>query len=99
MSLSSKDAKKVKTFTITPYTKGFTSSFTIQDSNGNNVVTNEYFQFKEIYQVIQYPNFAVEIVNYSGTRRVFYNDTPGQSQTIFNTINTALLSWMNSNLN
>ena len=99
MPLVSKDAKKVRTFTITPYTKGFTSSFTAQDGNGNDIVTNEYFQFKEIYQVIQYPDFAVEVVNYSGSRRVFYNDTPGESLIIFDTINNALISWMNSNLN
>ena len=98
MSILSKDAKKVRTFSITCYTKGFTSTFTTQE-NGVSITTNEYFQFKEIYQVIHYPNIGVEIVNYTGTRRVFYNDTTGESQILFNTINNALISWMNSNLN
>jgi len=99
MSILSKDAKKVKTYAITCYTKGFTSTFTSKDENNNDIITNEYFQFKEIYQVMHYPNVGVEIVNYTGNRRVFYNDTAGQSQILFNTINNALVSWMNSNLN
>lgn len=93
-SIESNDAKKVKTFAITTYTKGFTSTFTL-----DGIVTNEYFQFKEIYQVIHYPNVGVEIVTYNGSRRVFYNDAAGQSLILFNAINTALISWMNSNLN
>ena len=79
MSIESKDAKKVRTFMITTYTKGFISSYTI-----DGIVTNEYFQFKEIYQVIHYPNIGVEIVNYTGLRRVFYNDASGESQILFN---------------
>jgi hypothetical protein len=94
MSLTSKDAKKAKTFAITTYTKGFISTFTL-----DTIVTNEYFQFKEIYQIIHYPGVGVEIVNYNGGRRVFYNDVSGQSLLLFNTINNALTSWMNSNLN
>jgi hypothetical protein len=90
----SNDAKKAKSFIITAYTKGFTSNFTL-----DTIITNEYFQFKEIYQVIHYPNVGVEIVNYNGGRRVFYNDSAGQSLVVFNTINTAMLAWMNSNLN
>ena len=90
----SNDAKKAKTFAITAYTKGFTSTYTL-----DSLVTNEYFQFKEIYQVIHYPNVGVEIVNYNGSRIVFYNDSVGQSLVVFNYINTAMLSWLNSNLN
>ena len=99
MPLLSKDAKKVRTFAINTYTKGFTSNYTQQDEKGSDIVTNEFFQFKEIYQVIHYPDVGVEVVNYTGTRRVFYNDTPGESTILFTAINTALVSWMNSNLN
>lgn len=94
MSYQSKDAKKVRTFSITPYTKGFTSTFT-----ADGITTNEYFQFKEIYQLILYPNVGVEVVFYSGGRRVFYNDTVGAATTLFNALNSAISSWMNSNLN
>ena len=94
MPVISKDAKKVKTFVITAYTKGFTSTYTF-----DSIITNEYFQFKEIYQVLHYPNVGVEVVNYNGGRRVFYNDVVGESQILFDTINNALVSWMNSNLN
>ena len=95
----SKDAKKVRTFNITCYTKGFISDFTSQDENNNDIITNEYFQFKEIYQIIHYPNVGVEIVNYNHGRRVFYNDVVGESQILFDIIHNALTSWMNSNLN
>jgi hypothetical protein len=90
----SKDAKKVKEFNIEAYTKGFTSTY-----SDNGVVTNEYFQYKEIYQILHYPNVGVEIVNYNGTRRVFYNDVQGQSQILFNIIDSTMTTWMNSNLN
>ena len=95
----SKDAKKVRTFAITCYTKGFTSTFTAQDENNNDIITNEYFQFKEIYQIIHYPDVGVEIVNFNGGRRVFYNDVSGESQILFDLVNNALISWMSSNLN
>ncbi len=90
----SKDAKKVKEFDIECYTKGFTSTYTL-----DGIVTNEYFQFKEIYQILHYPDIGVEIVNYNGGRRVFYNDVEGESLILFNLINSTILSWMNSNLN
>ena len=94
MPHQSKDAKKVKTFNITCYTKGFTSDFTL-----DGIITNEYFQFKEIYQIIHYPDVGVEIVNFNGGRRVFYNDVSGESQILFDLVNNALISWMSSNLN
>lgn len=94
MNHVSKDAKKVKTFNINCYTKGFTSEHTL-----DGIMTEEYFQFREIYQIIHYPNVGVEVVNYNGQRRVFYNDTTGQSLILFNLLNNALISWINSNLN
>ena len=94
MPHKSKDAHKVKDFDINAYTKGFTSDFTL-----DGIVTKEYFQFKEIYQIIHYPDVGVEIVNYNGSRRVFYNDVTGESQILFDLLNNALVSWMNSNLN
>lgn len=94
MSLKSKDAKKAKEYDISTYTKGITSTYTI-----NGIVTNEFFQFKEISQIIHYPNIGVEIINYNGSRRVFYNDIPGQSQALFDSFNTKMNSWMTSNLN
>ena len=99
MPHKSKDAKKVKEFNIICYTKGFTSDYTMKDENNNDIITNEYFQFKEIYQIIHYPDVGVEIVNFNGGRRVFYNDVSGESQILFDLINNALVSWMNSNLN
>ena len=90
----SKDARKVRTFNIQPYTKGFTSDFT-----EDGIVTNEFFQFKEIYQIIHHPDVCVEIVNYSGQRRVFYNDTPGESKILFDILNDTMTSWLGSNLN
>jgi len=94
MSLKSKDAKKVKEFDITPYKKGFESTFTIDE-----IITNEYFQFREIYQIIHYPGNGVEVVNYNENRRVFYNDEEGQSKIIFDTLTLAMKNWMESNLN
>jgi len=99
MGYKSKDSQKVKEFNINCYTKGFTSDFTLKDENNNDILTYEYFQFKEIYQLIHYPNVGVEVLNFNGERRVFYNDIAGQSQLIFDLINNAIISWMNSNLN
>jgi hypothetical protein len=94
MSLKFKDAKKVKQFNIETQKKGFTSSYV----EGDNII-NEYFQFKEIYQIIHFPGRGVEIVNFDTSRRVFYNDEDGKSQILFDALNTAMLSWMQSNLN
>lgn len=92
--IKTKDAKKVKEFDISTITKGFLATSTTDD-----IVTYEYFQFKEIRQIIHYPGRGVEIVNYSGDRRVFYNDETGQSLKLFDTLNTKMNAWMNSNLN
>jgi len=91
---SSKDAKKVKNFEIDTYTKGFTASSLV-----DGILTQEYFQFKEIQKIIHYPDRCVEIVSNNGTRRVFYNDTLGKSQELYDGLNNTMVSWMNSNLN
>lgn len=89
-----KDAKKVIQFNITLYKKGFSSSYQDKDNT-----INEYFQFKEIYQIIHYPGRGVEVVNFDTSRRVFYNDESGKSLELFNLLNTTMLDWMASNLN
>lgn len=94
MSLKSNDAKKVLNFNITTKTKGFTSVTTV---DGDTV--SEFFLFSKITQIIHHPGVGVEIVVDSGERRVFYNNTVGMSQTIYDTINNAMVSWVNSNLN
>ncbi len=93
-SHKSKDAKKVRDFNITTHTKGFKSTTTI---DGNPA--EEYFQFKDIYQIIHHPNIGVEIVGTNTNRRVFYNDETGKSQELYDMINSTMLSWMSSNLN
>ena len=94
MALKSKDAKRVREFDINTYTKGFLSVNTT-----DNIITQEYFQYKEIQQIIYYPDTGVEVVFFSGKRRVFYNDAPSASLTLFNSLNASMVSWMNSNLN
>lgn len=94
MPIKSKDAQKVKEYDITTYTKGFIAVHTL-----DGVVTQEYFQFKEIQQIIHYPDTGVEIVYFNGRRRVFYNDLVGESQTLFDSLNATMVAWMNSNLN
>ena len=90
----SKDAQKVREFDITTHKKGFISETTV-----DGTTVKEYFQFKEIHQIIHHPNTGVEIVGYNGKRRVFYNDVPGDAQILYNAINTTMLNWMESNLN
>ena len=94
MGHKSKDAQKVLEFDIVTYTKGFTSEVTIDGS-----LIKEYFQFKEIHQIVHHPDIGVEIVGYNGGRRVFYNDVSGESLILFNSINNTMIAWMNSNLN
>lgn len=94
MPIKTKDSKKTLEFDITTYTKGFVAEVII---DGNTV--KEYFQFKEIHKVIHHPNIGVEIVGYNNGRRVFYNDLSGEAQTLYDAINTNMLSWMDSNLN
>jgi len=94
MSIKSNDAKKVKEFDILTYAKGFVASNTT-----DGILTQEFFQFKEIQQIIHYVNTGVEIVFFNGKRRVFYNDLAGQSLILYNALNSTMLTWMNSNLN
>ena len=90
----SKDAKKVLEFDITTHKKGFVSETTV---DGNTI--KEYFQFKEIQQIIHHTNVGVEIVGLNNSRRVFYNDGIGESQVLYDAINNTMITWMNSNLN
>jgi len=94
MSLTSKDAQKVKNFAITTYKKGFTASSIIDE-----VLNQEYFHFREIHKIIHYLGRYVEVVNYNGSRRVFYNDLPSESQKIYDSFNNKMIDWMKSNLN
>lgn len=94
MGIKSKDAKKVLEYDITTCTKGFISQTIIDGST-----IKEYFQFKEIHQIILHPDIGVEVVGYNGGRRVYYNDLPGEAEVLYNAINTNMTSWMNSNLN
>ena len=89
-----KDAKKVRYFDIETYTKGFVAT-----SNIDNITTQEYFQFKQIYKISHYPETGVEIVLLNGNVRVFYNDDAGQSEILFNALNSTMVAWMNTNLN
>ena len=90
----SKDAKKVLEFDITTHKKGF-----ICESTVDGIITKEYFQFKEIHQILHHEGIGVEIVNFNDKRRVFYNDEPGNSVILYDAINNTMLTWMNSNLN
>ena len=90
----SKDARKVLEYDITAYTKGFVAETVIDGST-----VKEYFQFREIHQIIHHPDVGVEIVGYNGGRRVFYNDVVGESLILYDVLNVPLLAWMNSNLN
>jgi len=94
MALKSKDAKKLLTYNITTYTKGFVSVSTI-----DGVIHSEFFQFREIHKILHHPGKGVEIVGYNRERRVFYNDVSGESTTLYNTLNNAMTVWMGSNLN
>lgn len=89
-----KDAKQIKEFDILTYTKGFVASSVV-----DGVVIQEYFQFKEIHQILHHTDAAVEIVFFNDKRRVFYNDTTGESQTLYDSLNNTMTAWMNSNLN
>jgi len=92
MSIKSKDAKKVLEFDITTHRKGFVSETIV-----NGVIVKEYFQFKEIYQILHHPGKGVEIINYNDKRRVFYNDEEGRSEVLYKAINNTMSKWMNSN--
>ncbi len=89
-----KNAKKTLEFDILTKTKGFIAEAT---EEGNT--TREYFQFKEIHQIILHPNIGIEIVGYNDSRRVFYNDEEGEALIMFNLITGTMNTWMNTNLN
>ena len=94
MPHKSKDAQKVLNFDITVHTKGFISE-TIIDGN----IIKEYFQYKEIHQVIHHFGKGIEIIGYNNKRRVFYNDVLGEAEALYDAINETMTTWMNSNLN
>jgi hypothetical protein len=89
-----RDSRGIREFGIKTLTKGFVSETTIDGST-----VKEFFQFKEIHQVIHHPDVGVEIVGYNDKHRVFYNDVPGKSQELYDAINGTMQTWMNSNLN
>jgi hypothetical protein len=88
------DAKRVREFDIETYRKGFVVKNTL-----NDIITQEYFQFKEIQKIIYYPDTGVEIININGDIRVFYNDSSGASAELFDALNDTMIDWMKSNLN
>ncbi len=94
MGHKSKDSRKILEFDISTHKKGF-----IAESLVDGSTVKEYFQFREIHQIIHHLNVGVEIVGYNNSRRVFYNDVSGEALALYAEINTKLLNWMNSNLN
>lgn len=93
-SFISKNSDKTLEYNITTHKKGF-SSTTLKD--GKNVT--EYFQFKEISQIIHHPDIGIEIIGYNNGRRVFYNDIDGESLNLYTALNQTMVTWMESNLN
>lgn len=92
--MNPKDAKGLKEYNITAYTKGFVAVSTI---NGN--VLKEYFQYKEIYNILHHTNVGVEFIGYNGIRKIFYHDNDGDSSNLFNLVSNKMLEWMQSNKN
>ena len=90
----SKDAKGAKEYDITALTKGFITTTVV---DGKTI--EEFFQFKEINQIIHHSDVGVEIVFYNTKRTLFYNDIGGESLVIFNLLNNTMRTWMESNLN
>ena len=91
-SFKSKNAKKIIEYDIDSYTKGFIST-TIIDVN----TVQEYFPFAQITQIIHHPNVGVEIVRSNNLRKVYYNDVVGESQIIFDDLNSKMVAWMSTN--
>jgi hypothetical protein len=89
-----KDAKNLKEYNITIYQKGFLASSIYK---GNTI--NEYFQYRQIYNIIHHPNIGIEIVAYNGFRKVFYHDLDGESQFLFDSIIGKMNEWLGLNLN
>ena len=89
-----KDAKNLKEYDIIAYTKGFVST-----SIENGVITNDFFHYKQIYNIVHHPNTGIEIISYNGNRRIFYHDTSGESEILFNLVLEKMNVWMQSNKN
>ena len=89
----SKDAKNSKEYDLEIYTKGFVAS-----SKEENNSTEEFFQYKQIYNILLHPDIGVEIIFYNGKRRIFYNQNK-DLQDLFNTLTDKMQRWMKSNRN
>lgn len=89
-----KDAKRLKEYDILAYTKGFIAQSIV---DGNTI--NDYFQYKQIYNIIHHPNVGIEIIGYNGSRRIFYHDDDGDTIILFNLVTDKMLAWMQSNKN
>lgn len=87
--MKSKDAKKLKEFDINIYSEGF-----IALSKTDDIITQEYFQFKEIQKIVYYPDTGVEVVFFNDKRKVFYNDIPEESMNLFELLNSKMISWL-----
>lgn len=92
--MKGKNAQKNIEYDIITYTKGFITTTVIDGK-----IIEEYFQFREINQIIHHPDVGVEIVFYNSKRKVFYNDLGGESLVIFDQLNNTMKAWMDSNLN
>jgi len=88
------DSKNLKEYDILAYTKGFVASSTI-----NGITTQDYFQYKEIYNIGHHPNIGVEIIGYNKNRRIFYNNNDGESTILFTLLTDKMQAWMVSNNN
>ncbi len=89
-----KDAKGLKEYDILAYTKGFIAQSVV---DGNTI--NDYFQYKQIYNIVHHPNVGIEIIGYHGNRRIFYHDDDLDTIILFNLIASKMLNWMQSNVN
>ena len=90
-NIKTKNGKGTVEFIIEPCIKGFVAETTTEKK-----ISEEYFHFKEISEVIYHFDVGIEIIFHSGKRRVFYNDLPGESSSLFNLIHTTMLDWMKS---
>jgi len=92
--VKSKDAKNLKEYNIEIYTKGFMATSVLK-----GITTNDFFHYKQIYNIIHHKNIGIEIICYNGLRRVFYHDLDGESQYLFNLVSAKMNEWVGSNLN
>lgn len=89
----SKDAKNLKEYDIEVYTKGFVAS-----SKEENIAIEEFFQYKQIYNIILHPDIGVEIIFYNKKRRIFYNQDE-DLKNLFDILTDKMQKWMKSNKN